>query len=243
MTIPETDWTITYRVSALIRAFTCLARAAIFVAPAVLANAIIQAVLLAPGVLPGISIGFILISAASYLVLVAAYTLVATSLLSALDGNLRGRMGVGDVVTQATSRFAPVLGWSTLLLVATVIGLSLYVIPGFAVLAILPFLLIAVIDRRRAPLAVNFSTIAAVFGRWLLTIVIMAGLCAALWLLATATGFFVGGWLGPLFAWIALGAIASWFTAAWMLIYRSVNPPGDTSRSASSSRASSPPVR
>lgn len=216
---------MTYRVSALARAVACLGRSSAIVIPVIVINAVLQALLLLPGFLPGANVAFIVVAVVSYLILVAAYTVAATAILAAIDGGLSGASGARAVLADAAGRFPAILGWSLLLLLATVIGLGLYVIPGLIVLAVLPYLLIAVVDRRRNPLAANFATLGKRWGRWLLTIAIMGVLCAVLWLLATVTGFFVGGALGALIAWLVLGVIAAWFTAAWALIYRAVNPP------------------
>ncbi len=213
---------VTYRISALTRAWVCLGRSSSIVFPVIVINAALQALLLLPGFLPGVNLAFIVAAVLSYLILVACYTVAATAILAAIDGGISGGSGVRAALADSPARFPAVLGWSLLLLLATIIGLSLYVVPGLIVLAVLPFLLIAVIDRRSNPLAANFATLGKRWGRWLLTIVIMAALCGALWLMATVTGFFIGGALGALIAWLVLGVIAAWFTAAWALIYRGV---------------------
>lgn len=215
---------VTYRISALTRAWVCLGRSSAVVIPVIIINSVLQALLLLPGFLPGVNLAFIVAAVLSFLILVASYTVAATAILAAIEGRISGGSGVRAVLADSPARFPAVLGWSLLLLIATIIGLSLYVVPGLIVLAVLPFLLIAVIDQRRNPLAANFATLGKRWGRWLLTIVIMAVLCGVLWLLATVTGFFIGGALGALIAWLVLGVIAAWFTAAWALIYRGVTP-------------------
>ncbi len=106
------------------------------------------------------------------------------------------------------------------------VGLSLYVVPGLIVLAVTPYLLLAVVDGRSRPLVVNFRVIGARWWRWAITVVVMAVLCLVLWLLALIDGFFVGGPLGSFVGWLGLGLVASWFVCTWALLYRTVLPAG-----------------
>jgi hypothetical protein len=52
----------------------------------------------------------------------------------------------------------------------------------------------------------------------------MGVLSFLVWLLSALDGFFITGAPGALIGWILIGFVATWFTAAWTLIYRSVNP-------------------
>ena len=215
---------ITYRVSALARGLQGVGRAWAVVIPVIVVNAVLQAAIIALGVVPGLSLGFIALSALSYVLLVLSFVVVTLALLRAIDGSLHGATGARAVLAAAPHRLGPALAWSLALVVLVIVGLALYVVPGLVVLALFPYLLIAVVDHRGNPLAVNFTTIGKRFGRWLLTIVIMGIGCAVIWFLSTANGFFIAGPLGSLIAWLAFGLIASWFTAAWALVYRAVNP-------------------
>jgi hypothetical protein len=209
-----------YRVSALASALVRMWRAWAIVIPVVVLNAIVQALLVLPDVMPGLSLTFIALALVSLLVLIASFALVATALLL----STRAPVTVGGVISVARGRFLPMLAWAIGLLAVVLIGLVLYVVPGLIVLAITPFLLLAVLDGRGSPLAVNFRTIGARWGRWLLTIVTMGVLSFLVWLLSALDGFFITGAPGALIGWILIGFVATWFTAAWTLIYRSVNP-------------------
>jgi hypothetical protein len=120
------------------------------------------------------------------------------------------------------ARWLSLLLWSLGLVIALTIGFALYVLPGFAILAVTPYLLLAVVDGRSRPLRVNFQTIGARWGRWLVTIGALGILCLIIWILALVDSFFVGGAGGSLIGWIVLGFVASWFICAWALIYQSV---------------------
>lgn len=208
-----------YRWSVLAAGFARMWRAWAIVIPVVIVNAVVQGLLLLPGVLPYLTLPFIVVALLSLAVLVLSFTLVATAMLRATTGHV----GWADVTTGLGRRFLLVLAWAAGLLVVVLIGVSLYVVPGLIVIALTPYLLLAVIDGKRNPIAVNFRTIGARWGRWLITVIVMGILCFVIWFLSVANGFFVTGAPGAIIEWLAIGFIAAWFTCAWSLVYRSVN--------------------
>ena len=209
-----------YRVSVLLTGLARMWRAWRVVVPVVLINAVVQGLLLLPGAVPYLTIGFVLTALVSIAVLIASFALVAAAMLQAAAGPVTAR----DAVTTVRQRALPVLAWSVGLLIVVTVGFALYVIPGFVILAVTPYLLLAVIDGQRNPLGVNVRTIAARWGRWLITVVIMGVICFGLWLGAALDGFFITGAPGAVIAWLVLGFVAAWFTCAWALVYRAVNP-------------------
>jgi hypothetical protein len=188
--------------------------------PVVVVNALLQGLFLLPGVLPYLSVAFIAVALLSFVALVTSFGLVAAAMLQATEGPVLP----ATVIARLRERALPLLAWSLGLVLIAVIGFALYIVPGFIVLALTPYLLLAVMDGRRNPLAVNFHTIGARWGRWLVTLVIMGVLCFGLWFLSALDGFFVTGAPGSVVAWAVLGFVCAWFTCAWALIYRSVNP-------------------
>lgn len=209
-----------YRVSVLATGFVRMWRAWKVVIPVIVINAILQELLLLPNVLPYLSIAFVVVSVLSLLILVKAYNFVAAAMLQAAIGPVNWR----SVYASLWQRYFVLLAWSVALLIVILIGFSLYVVPGLIAIALAPYLLLAVVDGKRNPLAVNFRTIGARWGRWLLTVVIMGVLCFLLWFLSALDEFFVTGAPASFIAWIVVGFVASWFTCAWALVYRSVNP-------------------
>jgi hypothetical protein len=188
--------------------------------PVVIVNALVQGILLLSGVLPYLTIVFVLTALLSFVVLVASFGLIAAAMLQAVEGPV----SAGAAVDTLRDRTWPLLAWSLGLVLVAIAGFALYVVPGFIVLALTPYLLLAVIDGQRNPIAVNFRTIGARWGRWLITVMIMGVICFIMWFLSALDGFFVTGAPGAIIAWLVLGFVSAWFTCAWALIYRSVNP-------------------
>lgn len=209
-----------YRVSVLATGLARMWRAWRVLLPVVIINALVQGLLLLPGLQPYLTIPFILVSLLSFIVLVASFGLVAAAMLQAVEGSV----SVSEAASTLRSRALPLLAWSLALVLVATLAFALFVVPGFIVLALTPYLLLAVVDGRRNPVAVNFRTIAARWGRWLVTVVVMGVLCFGLWFLSALDGFFVTGAPGAIIAWLALGFVSAWFICAWALIYRSVNP-------------------
>lgn len=209
---------MTYRFSVLLTALVRMWRGWRILVPAVVVNAGLQGLLLLPGTMPYLGLWFAVPAVLSLLALVVSYALIAAAMLDAATG----RVAVRRSVRVAQTRFLPLLGWSAALLIVVTISFALYVIPGFVVLAVTPYVLLAVVDGQRNPLAVNFRLIAARWVRWIVTVVAMAIICLVLWLFATVTGFFVTGAPAGAIAWLVLGLAAAWFTCAWALVYRSI---------------------
>jgi hypothetical protein len=208
-----------YRVSVLATGFARMWRAWRVLLPVVVVNALVQGVLLLSGVLPYLTIVFVLTALLSFVVLVASFGLIAAAMLQAVEGPV----SAGAAVDTLRDRTWPLLAWSLGLVLVAIAGFALYVVPGFVVLALTPYLLLAVIDGQRNPIAVNFRTIGARWGRWLVTVVIMGAICFIMWFLSALDGFFVTGAPGAIIAWLVLGMVSAWFTCAWALIYRSVS--------------------
>jgi hypothetical protein len=209
-----------YRVSVLATGLARMWRAWRVLFPVVVVNALVQGILLLSGVLPYLTIIFVLTALLSFVILVASFGLIAAAMLQAVEGPV----SAGAAIDTLRERTWPLLAWSLGLVLVAIAGFALYVVPGFVILALTPYLLLAVIDGQRNPIAVNFRTIGARWGRWLITVLVMGVICFVMWFLAALDGFFVTGAPGAIIAWLALGLVSAWFTCAWALVYRSVNP-------------------
>lgn len=191
-------------------------RAWAIILPVIVVNAVVQALLILPDVTPDLTVGFVLLAIVSLLVLIVSFALVGSAVLQAAVG----RVDVRQVLVQARQRLPMLVVWSLGLLVAVLLGLSLWLLPGFIILAITPYLLLAVLDGRSNPLKVNFSVLGRRVGSWLFTLALIGATALIIWLLAVVTGFFVTGAPGALIGWLGLGFVSSWFTCAWALIYQ-----------------------
>jgi len=207
-----------YRMSVLATALLRMWRGWRILLPVVLANALIQGALVLPGVLPYLTPVFVALALVSLAVLAVSFTLLAATMLQACTGPVSVRV----VLEVTRRRWLPLLAWSLGLALVVTLGLALYVLPGILVLAVTPYLLLAVVDGQPRPLGVNFSVIRARWGRWLITVMVVAAVCLVLWLLSALDGFFVTGFGGALIGWLGIGLVSSWLICAWALVYRSV---------------------
>ena len=215
----DTQQASLYRVSVLVTGFARMWRAWRVLLPVVIVNAVVQGILLLSGVLPYLTVVFVLTALLSFVILVASFGLIAAAMLQAVEGPV----SAGAAIDTLRARTWPLLAWSLALVIVAIAGFALYVVPGFIVLALTPYLLLAVVDGKRNPLAINFRTLGARWGRWLVTVVLMGVICFVMWFLSALDGFFVTGAPGAMIAWLLLGLVSAWFTCAWALIYRSVN--------------------
>ena len=215
----DTQQASLYRVSVLVTGFARMWRAWRVLLPVVIVNAVVQGILLLSGVLPYLTVVFVLTALLSFVILVASFGLIAAAMLQAVEGPV----SAGAAIDTLRARTWPLLAWSLALVIVAIAGFALYVVPGLIVLALTPYLLLAVVDGKRNPLAINFRTLGARWGRWLVTVVLMGVICFVMWFLSALDGFFVTGAPGAMIAWLLLGLVSAWFTCAWALIYRSVN--------------------
>ena len=216
-----------YRWSALATALVRMWRGWRVVIPVVIVNAVIQSLLLLGQPRPYLTLTFVLLALVSFAVFTLAFGAVASAALQAAVGSV----SAANVVAHVRARALPLFAWGLALALVVTLGFALYVIPGLVVLALTPYVLIAVVDGQRNPLLVNFRVIGLRWGRWLVTVAVVGAVLGVLWLLANVDGFFIGGPLGALVGWLVLGLISSWLVSAWALVYRSaVDSPAELPR-------------
>lgn len=207
-----------YRVTAMGSALLRMWRAWRVLIPVVIVNAVVQSLLILTGALPYLTWIFVLLALIGFLAMVASYGLVAAAMLRSVDGPAQW----AAVLPAIRACWPRLLLWSVVLLIAVTVGLALYVVPGILVLALTPYVLLAVVDGRPDPWRTNLRAIRRRWGRWLVTVVVMTALSAVLWLLTALDGFFVTGAPAALIGWLVLGLVASWFLCTWALVYRSL---------------------
>lgn len=206
-----------YRVSALASGFVRLWRGWQVIVPLIVVNAVIQGLI----VLPDTSVNDValnsLLALLSAVVALKSFVVVTEVALRVADGRVTWPM---VFPTLWRSTWTGML-WGALVLIAVVIGFSLYTVPGVVIAAVTPFMVIAAVDGHRNPFAANFRTIGRRFWRWLITAV-LTGLALAVGYLGSGfVMFFLRGFLGASLIWLAAGFVAAWFVTAWALIYRS----------------------
>lgn len=206
----------TYRVSALAFGLIRMWRGWSVVLVAVVANALLQAVLVIPGADPA-TFGFWLLAFLSALVFAASFGLITAVALLVADGHVGWDRATAALRAHGRGYLLYAVG----LLVAFTAGLTFGAIPGLVVLAITPFLLLAALDGQRNPLAANFHAMGQRFWRWLVTVIIVGIAVLVGTLLMGLTGFFVRGALASFLSWLVAGLVISWFQVTWGLIYRS----------------------
>ncbi len=205
-----------YRVSALAFGFVRMWRGWSVVLPVIVGNAIVQALLIWPPFTYGAVVWRIVSAVLSGLVAAAAFAAIAVVALRAGDGPVRWV----DVLATLRAHGRPYATWAILWGVAVAIGLALYVIPGVLIIALTPFLALAVLDGMRNPLAENFRVIGRRWARWLITTIIVILVLVIGWNLGGLAAFFLRGPFATLVVWLIGGWLIAWFATAYGLIYR-----------------------
>ncbi len=185
-------------------------------------NAIIQALLILPQPIYGINTPlFIFLGLVSYAVLLASVVLVIGAALrsgrgpSTLRGSFRHmRPRLGRFVLTAVI-------WT----IGCILGLLLWGLPGFLLLATTPYLLIAAADGDHHPLRDNFRAIRYRFGRYLAVLVVNLILLMLMFLGSFALNFFLNGGIAAFVVWLYVGFVGCWLLTGWALLWRST-PPG-----------------
>ncbi len=183
----------------------------------VLANAVIQTLLILPAPIFGIDSSlFLLLAAASTVVLLFAAALTVGTILAAeadspslLNGYLQIRPHLW--------RF---IGWTALWLGAIVLGLLFWVVPGFAIAAVFVFVPIAAADGSRNPIVENFRAIRARPGRYLAAVLASAVALFFLYLVGAALAFLLPPSAAAFITWCCFGLVGAWLIRGWVLLYR-----------------------
>lgn len=206
---------VTYRFSALSRAFLLFWRAAIVLLPVILLNAIVQALLTLASYSPDDVVLNTVLAALSGLLVLLSIAVVTACAVSVSGGTF----GWSSTFAWARQHWLTFGVWSVGLGIVVALGFALWTVPGILVLAVTPFMLIAAMSGERNALRANFTVLARKFWRWLVTTLIVV-VVASLWFLISGfVDFFLRGLLGAITVWTVTGFFASWFIVAYALIY------------------------
>jgi hypothetical protein len=206
-----------YRFSALASGFVRMWRGWRVIVPVVVANAVVQALLVWPPFTYDTGWWTVVSAVISALAFGIAFGLVASTAL---------RVAHGPVSWSAATSIlrAHLVGyalWAAAWLLAVSVGLALNTFPGLLIAALTPFLLLAALDGHRNALGRNLRTLGRRFWRWLLTVLIVGIVLFLGDLSAGLFTFFTRNPLASLVVWLVGGLVLAWFTTAWALIYRS----------------------
>lgn len=182
----------------------------------VFVHAAVQALLVLPDPQPALTPGFAVLAAVSTLAAVACLAVVTTTALLVVDRPLK----LSDGLRESWQRCTRLSIWASALLGALLLGSALWIVPGALVAALTPFVLLAAADGAPAPLRANFHTIRRHPWRWLVMTVLMAGVVAVSWLLASVSGLLIGGAPSAFLTWVWFGFLAIWFQCSWAVTYR-----------------------
>lgn len=188
--------------------------------PVVLLNAVIQALLLVVDPSPPLTWWIWPLAFVSF----AAIVVTLAVILAALLLGARGECSWRATASLVRSRLLPMILFTAGLVIATVIGLALWVLPGLIVLALTPYLLIAVMAGSAHPIRSNLRAIRARWGRWILMLLVTGTVAGALWGGSALVAFFVPGTVGTFLTWLAIGLVGTALVQMWCRAWRSTDP-------------------
>lgn len=184
--------------------------------PIVLVNAIIQPLLLAFDPSPPLTWWIWPLALVSLGVIIVTLALILAAFLLAARGECSWRA----VAAQVRSRLLPFAAYATALIIVSVLGLALWVLPGLIILALTPYLLISVMAGEANPVVSNLRAIRARWGRWILLLIVTAIVTGALWVGSGLVAFFVPGAFGAWVLWLAVGLVGTALLQMWCRAWR-----------------------
>ena len=209
----------TYRISALASGFVRMWRAWSVIVPLIVVNALVQGVLVAAPAANGVSIGSVLQAVVSTLVFFFAYGLVLACAVQVADGAVSWKSAISRLRERMGAFALATLGLS----IVALIGLSIYTIPGWLVLALGVFIPTAAMSGAPNPVRQGLATIRRCLWRWLVAILVTGAIVLVGSVLMGVTGFFIRGFAASCLVWLIGGLIIAWLTTAFALLYRRAN--------------------
>lgn len=205
----------TYRGSCLAYAAVRMWRAWQILVPVVVLNAVLQAFVIWPPYAYGQVAWDVIAAIASGIVLWAAFGLLTCGALLAPKGPVTWP----SVLALARPRLLAFGLWGISWGVLVAIGMSFYVFPAAIIAALLVYLPLTVLDGEAKPLRGALALVRQRFWRWLITVLIAAGVLFFGWLVAGFGAFFLRGPLATSVIWLVGGVIISWITTAFALVF------------------------
>ena len=181
------------------------------ITPVVVVNALIQPLLLIADPTPALTWAIWPLAAVSLLAVVASVTLI----VAAISLQPTGEFTWSDLLVRLKSRIVPMLAYTIGWLLLILLGFSLWIVPGLVVLAMTPYLLIAVVEGSGNPIKSNFQAIRTAIPRWILLLVASALLIGLSWVGSALLAFFFPQLLGGFLTWLIFGFIGAFVVKMW----------------------------
>lgn len=179
--------------------------------PVVVINALIQPLLLIADPTPALTWAIWPLAVVSLLAVVVSVILIVAAI--SLQSNREFTWG--DLLARLKSRIIPMLAYTIGWLLVLLLGFSLWIVPGLVILAITPYLLIAVLEGSGNPIKSNFRAIRAGISRWLFLLVASALLIGLSWVGSALLAFFFPPFLGGFLTWLIFGFIGAFVVKMW----------------------------
>lgn len=209
-----------YGFSAILTGFGRLFRSFLSLVLVIVANALVQAVLVAafdpqPALNPLFFV-LLLISVAFFVWSFYSFNLIA------LEGST-GKPRFANIFRRTAREWGWFILWAFIMYVLVLAGLVVSTYLAIAIIILLPFVTLAASDGNRNPLKTNFRVMGRRIWRYLVTAVIFLPLLGISLLFTSVNGFFIGGGIGSFITWLYWGVVGAWYLNTLGLIYRSTD--------------------
>lgn len=207
------------RGTALGAGFVALVRAWFIVIPLITVNAFAQGALTQLMQFQLASFTSIAAAILSILVLLTLLGLLLAALLQSVNSQVTW---AGTIHAFGTNwmRFTV---WGLGYVVATTLGFALAIFPGYFLIALFPYLLIAVQAGHPHPWLANWRAIATHPVRWLAVMLALLIVGTLLYFLLGVMQFFLRDLVGSTAVWLVIGVFASWVLAGLTATYSSIH--------------------
>lgn len=180
--------------------------------PVVVGNAVVQTLSVVSDPVPGLSVGFVAVTAVSTLAVLVAVWLTVCAASAAVDGVprhalLRARQHMG------------VLGWALGILLLTAAAVALAVWLGAVVLVLGLFVLPAAATGERPVLVAGYRPVVRSPLRSALAVLAAVVAVVLSWMVALLLGFFVTGAGAAALTWLWFGLVTTVLLCLWCSLY------------------------
>lgn len=206
-----------YRISALFCGFLRMWRAFVPMTLAVLANMVLQTILVIPYTPTAPTFVVVILGLLSWAFFIICFAVITAAGLLAATGSV----SLNAAIAGASAHFWRFALWTSLYFLVVAIGFWFYTIPGLILGVALVFVPLAAMDGQRNPLAANFVTIGRRIWRFLSMAVIVWILLILLDLILIGNGFFITNFWVATIESLIVGVLWAWLLTSFGLVYKS----------------------